>query len=350
MTRILVTGANGFLGSHILSALAALPDIELIAACRRPENLPASFAGEVRQGDLTDPVYRRQLLIDIDVVCNAGNFGTFWGHAEEERTQFYLPTRDLLEQAVKSGVKRFIQTSTVAIGPRSRAQDGPPADDFSLTRQRTGFWPHVDHLVDLDRDMRRLAGQGTQMITMRLGHFVGRGNTTGLLPMLVPRLQTHMVPWLAGGGMMMPLVTGPDMGRAYALAATAADLGDFESFNICGPEYPTMREFFGFVASETGLPRPHYSVSYPAAYAFGWLMEKLNRVLPGEPFLMRSIVFVSENWNASQDYAKQRLGFVATEDWRAAVREQLQQLSEERYSWLQLAPTTELIAGPATSV
>ena len=52
--RVLVTGATGFLGRNVLQALAARPDIAPIAACRRIENLPAGFAGEVRAGDLLD--------------------------------------------------------------------------------------------------------------------------------------------------------------------------------------------------------------------------------------------------------------------------------------------------------
>jgi len=282
--KILVTGATGFLGAHILNAFKNVPEVDVVAACRTPAKLKNTFTGEIRAGDLLDPKYRRTLLEGIDVVCNTGGWGSFWGHKELEHKHFYLPTKDLIDQAIHQGVKRFIQTSTLVIGPKARDNQAPPVDDFSLARQYTGFWPHVDFLMDLDRYMRRRADDRTQMMTMRLGHFVGKGNTNGLLPMLLPRLKTHLVPWLAGGQMRMPLVTGEDMGRAFMLAATAEDIADYESFNICGSDLPTMREFFHFLAEETGLPRPHYSVPYPAAYAFGWLMEKLNFLLPGDPF------------------------------------------------------------------
>lgn len=337
MKKILVTGATGFLGSHILSALQTTHGVEVVAACRDPQKLTSSFQGEIRTGDLMDPKYRCTVLEGIDVVCHTGGWGSFWGHRELEQQYFFEPTRDFIDQAVRQGVKRFIQTSTVVIGPVAREKQAPPADDFSLSRKHTGFWPHVDFLMDLDRYMRQQANANTQMVTMRLGHFVGAGNTNGLLPMLLPRLKTHLVPWLAGGYMRMPLVTGEDMGHAFALAALTEEIADYESFNICGSEYPTMREFFQFLAQEAALPMPHYSVPYTAAYVFGWLMEKLSVVLPGDPFLMRSIVFVSENWTASLVHAREKLGFIPKKDWRTAVREQIVELKQAQYPWTRLA-------------
>lgn len=54
----------------------------------------------------------------MDVVCHAGTWGAFWGHAELERRQFFEPNRDLIDQAIDRGVRRFVQTSTIAIAAR----------------------------------------------------------------------------------------------------------------------------------------------------------------------------------------------------------------------------------------
>jgi len=258
-----------------------------------------------------------------------------WGHDAAERTHFLEPACDLAEQAIRAGADRFLLASTVAIA--ARPSDGSPVDDRSPTRP-TGFWPHLDRLVDLDNSMRADSHRGTQLVTMRLGHFVGAGNVVGIVPALTPRLRTRLLPWLSGGRSRLPLVADTDLGAAFALAAVADGLDDFESFNICGPEFPTTRDVIDFIAAETSLPRPWFSVPRPAAQAFGWLMEHLHPVLPGSsPFLTRSLVHLAGDWPCATDRAAQKLGYVPRKDWRTAVRESLAQLKGEGYPWPRLA-------------
>lgn len=333
--RVLVTGATGFLGTNVLAALAARSDIHAIAACRTPARLAPGLAAEVRAGDLRDPAYRRSVVRGVDVVCHAGTWGAFWGNARRERQLFLEPARDLVDRAIESGVERFIQNSTVVIAGARR--DATAIDDEAPPR-RTGRWPHVDYLIDLDDHMQARRDRGTRMITLRLGHFVGRGNALGMLPALVPRLRTRLVPWLAGGRSRLPLVADTDLGEAFALAATATGLDTYESFNICGPSFPTTREVIELVADVTGVPLPRWSVPFGLAYAFAWLLEALHPILPGkEPLLTRSIVHVAEDWWCPTARAAQKLGYAPRKDWRVAAREALDELAQLGYPWPRLS-------------
>jgi len=333
--RVLVTGATGFLGRNLLAALTAQPTVVPVAACRDRHKLPPAFAGEIREGDLLDPAYRHSVVEEIDVVCHAGTWASMWNHADLEHERFYVPSLDLMEQSIRHGVQRFVLAGTVAVGTPS--QDDRPLDDFSSTR-RTGYWPHLDCLIDLDAFMRANCRRGTQMVMLRLGHFIGAGNRIGLVPALVPRLKTRLVPWLGHGTRHLPLVADTDLGEAFVRAVLAEHLDVYESFNICGPVQPTMREVIDFIAAEAGCPRPLYRVPYSAGYRFGWLMETLQPLLPGlSPFLTRSTVHLCENWICSTEHARRKLDYVPRKDWRVAIREQLALLRADGYPWPSLA-------------
>lgn len=329
--KVLVTGATGFLGVNILRAFDKIRDVEVVAASRNKTNLPDFFHGEVREGDLCSPEYRKSVVNNIDVICHAGTWASMWGHTQQEKENFYDPTIDLIEQAIDSGVKRFLMTSTVAMNKPTKERT--IMDDFSKTNY-TGFWPHVDFLIDIDQYMKLNAARGMQMTTMRLGHFIGAGNKIGLLPALVPRLKTYMVPWLSGGKSRLPLIADTDLGDSYVAAVLTEALESYESFNICGGSFPTAREVIEYVADKTGAPKPIYSVPYSVGYMFAWLMESLFPILPGKaPFLTRSIVHLSEDWECSVNYAETKLGYRPNKHWKIAVDEALEEMKANNYSW-----------------
>jgi nucleoside-diphosphate-sugar epimerase len=258
-----------------------------------------------------------------------------WNHVQLEQENFYKPTVNLIDCAVNAGVERFLMTSTIAITKPSK--DNSAINDFSKPSY-TGFWPHIDYLVDIDAYMQKNAHRGMKMISLRLGHFVGAGNKIGLVSALVPRLRTYLVPWLSGGNSRLPLVADTDLAKSFVAASFAKQLQDYESFNICGTAFPTTREVVEYIANQTGAPTPFFSVPYPIGYVFAWLMEKLFPVLPGKaPFLTRSIVHLAEDWQCETAYAERKLGYHPQKHWNIALDEALVELKLKDYPWPALA-------------
>ena len=331
---VLVTGATGFLGRQVISTFLQKEEGQIIAAARNPQKSNQNV-NEWRIGDLRDPEYRKSVVQGIDVLCHCGTWASMWGHPQAERDNFFLPTLDLFEQAIQAGVKRIILTSAVSVCDPPKP--GKPGLDDAPSVKRP-YWPHLNYLIDIDSWMRANAHRGTGMVVMRLGHFVGAQNRLGLVPAILPRMKTRMMPWLSGGRKRLALVTDEDLGQSFFLAAKASKLDPYESFNICGSEFPTMREFLTFLAEETGLPKPIYSVPYSLGYGFGWLMEKLFPFLPGKaPFLTRSLVLLSEDWFCPSQKAEQKLGYTPQKPWRDAVRESLNQFKDSHFPWPHLA-------------
>lgn len=335
MKTVLVTGATGFAGSHILQALSARDGVRPIAACRDPSRLPGGFRGEVRAGDLRDADYLARLLDGVEVVVHAAAWSSLWGHEEHSRTLFLEPTMRLIARCLECGVSRFVNLSTTSAAAPDRS-----ADPMSRGIPRP-FWPHLVNVIAIEDQLRACASAAFTAVNLRLGIFVGERYGLGVLPILLPRLRTHLVPWVAGGRTVLPLIDGADIGQAAALAATAPELSGYEGFNVIGPETPTVREVIGFLHTEFGYPRPHFSVPFPVAYRFAWLMERLDPVVPWEPLVTRSIVHLLEETHADNARARERLGYRPRVDWRAAVRAQVAEMGVRQRTPMPMAKPVE---------
>lgn len=323
MKTVLITGATGFVGSHVLEAFAvrADPALRIVAACRDRRKLPAGFDGEVREGDLRDSGYRKAVVEGIDVLCHAAAWSSLRGNAENSRRLFLEPALGLIEAARAAGVKRFVNTSTTSAAAPERSGD---PQSRGIPRP---FWPHLCNVVAIEDALRAAAGADFGVVNLRLGIFAGHRYALGLLPILVPRLKTHLVPWVAGGRTALPIVDGRDIGQAFVRAATVERLADYEGFNIVGSEVPRVRDVIGFLHAEYGLPRPHFSVPFGIAYAFARLMEMLDPLVPWEPLVTRSIVHLMEEVGADNAKAERLLGYRPVHTWREAVAAQMQEMS-----------------------
>jgi len=321
--NVLVTGANGFVGSHILEALMQHDGVTPIAACRERRKLISAFNGEVREGDLRDKNYLDSLLDGIDVVCHAAAWTSAWSYASESERLFLRPTQAFVDQALQSGVSRFIFLSSTSVAaPYASSDPMSQADE-----RRLKLWPHMRNVARIEKYMRDRADRGCTMISLRTGLFAGRRYGIGLLSLLVPRLKTHLVPWVKGGKTGMPIIAGEDIGAAFALTTTASDLDGYQGFNIIGPAVPTAREVINFLNETYRVPKPHFGVPFFIAYLFARSMELLDPLVPWEPLVTRSIIHLLEETNATNARAAELLGYQPKVHWKDAVRMQMDEMA-----------------------
>jgi nucleoside-diphosphate-sugar epimerase len=329
---ILVTGATGFVGSHVLEELIKIghKDLHIIAACRDRRKLIAGFSGEVREGDLRDPDYLDRVLAGADIVIHCAAWTSLWGKRRESEELFLKPSLQLFDKALEWKVKRFVFISTTsASSPRYSAN----ADNPGIPRR---YWPHLNNVIRIENTMRENLHRGMSMVTLRLGLFAGERYALGLLPILLPRLQTRLVPWVAGGKTGLPIVSGKDIGQAAVRAAVAPGLAAYEAFNIVGPEVPSAREVIDYISDNFGYPKPLFSIPFPAAYSFAWLMEKLDRLVPWEPLVTRSIIHLLEETHATNDKARERLGYVPEIHWKEALHSQIAAMQRNQFKGMKM--------------
>ncbi len=329
--RVLITGATGFVGSHCIEALSVLSQVSVIAACRSPAKMLPEFKGELRVGDLRDPKYVGKLCENVDVVIHAAAWSALWGNKKNSHKLYLEPSMNLLASAQNAKVARFVFISSISVA-------APAVSGSRMERgQKRRYWPHEANLVRFEDELMERASGHFTVVNLRLGLFAGRRYGLGLLPILVPRLRTHLVPWVQRGRTSMPIIDGRDIGASVALAATVAKLSDYENINVVGPEIPSVREVLTYLNEQFGLPTPHFSVPFWLAFAFGWLMEFINPIVPWEPLVTRSIIHLMEESNPSNDRAIRILGYSPRFHWKEAVDAQMAEMSLKQGKSMRMA-------------
>lgn len=329
---IVVTGATGFVGSHVLEELNQIghKDLHIIAACRDRRKLIAGFNGEVREGDLRDPDYMHRVLTGADIVCHCAAWSAIWGKKKESKQLYLDPSLQLIDKALEWRVRRFINISTTsAAAPKSSDNAYSPG----IPRR---FWPHLNNIIAIENYMQENAHRGMSMVNLRLGVFAGKRYSLGILPLLLPRLKTHLVPWVSGGKTGLPIIDGRDIGQAFARAALAPQLPPYAAFNIVGPEVPTVREVIDYIGNHFDYPKPHFGVPFFAAYGVAWLMERLDPLLPWEPLITRSIVHLLEETGANNDQARELLGYTPEIHWKEAVHRQITEMQHNQFRGMKM--------------
>ncbi|MCK6528685.1 SDR family oxidoreductase [Myxococcota bacterium] len=147
MSRILVTGANGFVGRALCPALAAAGHAPL-AAVREASALAAPVGAEARRApDLGPEADWREALRGVDVVVHlAARVHVMRDGSADPLAEFRrvnaAGTRRLAEQAAAAGVRRMVLASSVKVngeatrGTPFRETDAPaPVDPYGVSKQ-----------------------------------------------------------------------------------------------------------------------------------------------------------------------------------------------------------------------
>jgi dihydroflavonol-4-reductase len=263
MPTAFVTGATGFLGSHLVEQLvhAGFRVTALHRASSnvaRLRNLPVTLAqGSLTRADLTQLIPK-----DCDALFHVAANLSFWSGDRDEQTRVNVDgTRHVVDAALARGVKRFVHTSSVS------AFAGQPVIPFDESCKSTALaspvgYERTKYLGEVA--VREGIDRGLDAVIVNPGNLIGRYDVNGWARFFV-LIQRGKLPGVppAGG----TFCEAESVARAHIAAAMRGECG--ASYLLGGAD-ATYLEMVRQMGELLKKPVPKRTVPMFAFAAFGW--------------------------------------------------------------------------------
>src|SRR5256885_3300536 len=275
-----VTGATGFLGSHVARVLCE-QGAKLRLLVRATSNLKSlqGRPAETVTGDLRDPGSLGKAMAGCDTVFHVAADYRLWVRDPQEMYRSNVDgTRALLEAARRINVRRLVYTSSVAtIGFRT---NGSLADEDSPVSV-SDMIGHYKRSKFMAEQVALEAGRsGMHVVTVNPTTPVGEGDVkptpTGRI--VLDFLKRKFPAYVETG---LNLVDVRECARGHLVALERGQPGHRY---ILGGENLTLKQILDKLGDITGLPSPKLKLPYIFAFATGVIDETITgRMLNKEP-------------------------------------------------------------------
>lgn len=317
---LLLTGATGFLGSHVAEAMVA-EGWDVRCTVRKTSNLRwiESLPVDRVTVDLRSPHDLARVLEGVDIVVHSAGITRAASDAEYHRVNAE-GTQALALGAVNAGVRRFVLVSSLAArGPDRRASDRSPPGD-----RPTSVYGE-SKLAGERRLFQVLSEQegGLQGVILRPGGIYGPRDEDSLN--LFKAAKTGLIPVPSGKGRLQPVYV-KDVAEAVIRAAVRPAV-DVKPIPIVGPEIVSWAAMGEALADAVGKPVRLVKIPDPVWQVGGALAEAAARLVRVPPqFDRRTADDLSRfDWTADPREAEAALG------WRASTR--LREAMSETGRW-----------------
>jgi nucleoside-diphosphate-sugar epimerase len=334
--RILVTGANGFIGARVVETLLrkgmsnlrcfVRPSSKLERLDEVLKKFPNAANVEYFRGDLLTPDHCRAAVRGASIIIHlAAGF-------EKSLSAVFMSsvgaTRVLLDAFLENGnPKRFVQVSSFAVYSNLKMKRGAVLDENS---------PLEDHPEDrhdaygfgklkqeeLVREYGKL--RSLPYVIVRPGAVFGPGKPelSGRLGFRAKRLFIRV-----GGSNQVPLTYVDNCADAIVLATLKRE-ADGDIFNVVDDDLPSTREFLSAYRKHTRLfcvPVPYF-----AAYSFCALCEHAARFIkPLKRFNRRRCAADWKGNRFSNQKLRERLGWTPRVPMNEAMQNFLAQFGQK---------------------
>jgi nucleoside-diphosphate-sugar epimerase len=315
--EILITGGNGLLGRHLVSALQDRGDSVRVLV------LPAEDAAwlqergvAVHRGDVRRPETLTSAMSGVSAVLHLAGMMGVWCPIEQYHAVNVTGTENVCRAALAEGARVVHVSSWTVYG---MALGEPAREDFPLTpfREPYAITKAVGDMVV----QRMIVEDHLPAVIIRPGTFYGPGDRLHFGRM-AERLRAGKGVVVGSGDNALPFVYVTDVVQGLLLAL-GQERAVGRAYNITNDRPLTQKQLLQAIAREIGARPPRLHIPYHALYAAGYAAERLATLTRSkrQPVVTRLGVklFGTDNRHAI-DKARRELGYAPRVDLHEGVR------------------------------
>jgi nucleoside-diphosphate-sugar epimerase len=318
--KVLVTGANGFIGSHLCAYLARRPDLE-VRGLVRPAGDRSLISGiegvTVLTGDVTQPGTLASPCRAAEVVYHVAGHSSDWGSWEAFRAGNVTGVGNVLQAARRGNVRRVVHISSVSV---YGFPGGADLDEATAFTPRPGD-RYVTTKAAGDRLAMSYNASGIEVVVVRPGGVYGANDRTTTMQ-LVPALLEGKFGFVDGGVHLMAPAYIDNVVQLIGLAGEVPGAAG-EAFNAADDGRTTWRQFIGWMCEDLQIPLPRLSLSHALAWPAAVAVDACAKAIGMQhsPLINRyRIRAVMRDSHYSCAKAKRLLGYSPTVGTREGIR------------------------------
>lgn len=321
--KILITGATGFLGHHLIQA-AIDQGIEVVALGRNPKKLDKitkDFGCKAIQADLNDVAKLKKAAEDCTGIIHSAGLSTVWGQSEDFYQANILGTRHVVSAAQSAGNIPIVHISSPSIYIRPKHLVDVNED---LAWPKSFINDYAETKAMSEKEIQTYVRAKGRAVIIRPQGLIGAGDTT-IFPRFIETNRRIGIPWIREGSALIDLTAVEDVAQSALcgyhklkdqnqldpLKGTHALSG--KAYNITSGQPRSIREHLTDFFEILGEPLKKRPIPLSLAMGVAHTSEGLARLFPSwikEPRVTRyAVTLLTYSRTLNIDAARRDLGF-----------------------------------------
>lgn len=302
----IVTGATGFIGSHIARKLVEKGErVKVLLRKTSDTRNIDSLDVEKVYGDVGDPDSLRAAFAGCDTLYHSAGYVSFRKSDYQKMLDVNVTgSANVFSAAKDSGVEKVLFTSSVAaIGVETDGSPLTEATEYNLYDQGIGYM-NCKYLAE--KEAVKFSKKGLHVVILNPSVVLGPGDVYLSSSGSVLWFCKKKFPGYMNG--TFNVVDVEDVAEGHLLAAEKGKSGERY---ILANENVDVRGYFSLLEKVTGVSAPKIKIPYIFAYATAFTLERLfGFSFPNYSSLdLDSIKLSVYNWHADSSKAERELGF-----------------------------------------